>query len=326
MSAAAPFDPAKIERELAVLEREKSGSGTRATLFNLAVFAPEEAAGRIESLLAFLLGKRAARVIRVVLDAPGASRVGVSARCVPDREDRGVCFQEILVENGPDNAGIAPGTWPALLVRDIPVYAVWLEALGARPELLEQLGEFADKLIIDSEYSTRRGDEPAGMYRRILDYSRRHVLAVSDFAWRRTAGARIQTARLFDEVEDEDVFDKIGTVRLAGFSPAAARLYKAWLTGRLGWLGAGPEYRNENGGRVSFVERSESAAGSLEITFAAGPGRDLKVRLDPDGLTEFQAGGCKRGSVLLPSDGEILLREVDVPSADAGFLSAVENL
>ncbi len=104
------FDPEKIERDLRLLEREYSLTETRTVLFNLVIFTDQEDISHIEeALLRPLLGKRAVRIIRISLGHSGETTVSVSARCAPDQEDRGVCFQEILIENGSDECGGGTG-------------------------------------------------------------------------------------------------------------------------------------------------------------------------------------------------------------------------
>ena len=123
-------DVPAVEQELARIQRELTNSEVRTSLFNLVVFSPDAEKTMANEALNYLLGKRAARVIHIVnsgADGKRAqeSRLDVSARCFIDAERKSVCFQEIVITNGSDGAGGAPGSWVPLLVRDIPTLILW---------------------------------------------------------------------------------------------------------------------------------------------------------------------------------------------------------
>jgi len=150
-------DVVAVEKELARIQRELTNSEVRTSLFNLVVFSRNAAETMASEALNYLLGKRAARVIHIVSD-PAAdgeieSRLDVSARCYVDAERKSVCFQEIVITNGSDGAGGAPGSWVPLLVRDIPTIILWLDTLRDRREVLAHAQEQAEKVLVDTEHS-----------------------------------------------------------------------------------------------------------------------------------------------------------------------------
>lgn len=127
---------------------------------------------------------------------------------------------------------------------------------------------------------------------------------VSDFAWRRGRVLREQSARAFDPAEMRPLLSSVKSVRLYGGSRMEAWLYFQWLGVRLArsvevdhaWEGPLTE-----GFRLTF-------------TIEGAPAVDI-------GCTR---GGClsrgeEKGAYRLPSDGEILLEEVDTLSRDPVF-------
>ena len=156
-------DVPAVEQELARIQRELTNSEVRTSLFNLVVFSPDAEKTMANEALNYLLGKRAARVIHIVnsgADGKRAqeSRLDVSARCFIDAERKSVCFQEIVITNGSDGAGGAPGSWVPLLVRDIPTLILWQDTLCDKQELLAHAQEQAEKLLVDTEQSVALGD------------------------------------------------------------------------------------------------------------------------------------------------------------------------
>ena len=309
------LDPRVIEQEIARIREKESNpysSGTKTNIFTLLIFrsegAPEPgAADHVETALQYLLGKRPARIITIHRARSPHTEAWVSGRCFPDRRNRGVCFEEVRIESGDDRVGADPGAWAPLVIRDLPVFAwmpdslqdgatKWTAALSGSAGLI-------DKLLVDS---SRSPAQEAASMRTIQDLrdAAADGFLVADFSWRRGRVLREQSARAFDPAEMRPLLSSVKSVRLYGGSRMEAWLYFQWLVSRLGrsvdadhaWEGPLTE-----GFRLTF-------------TIDGAPAVDI-------GCTR---GGClsrgeEKGAYRFPSDGEILLEEVDTLSRDAVF-------
>lgn len=313
------FDPEKIERDLRILEREYSLTETRTVLFNLVIFANRDNMVPIEeNLLLPLLGKRAVRIIRISVGHPAETSVSVSARCAPDREDMGVCFQEILIENGSDNAGVAPGSWSAFLIRDLPVYVLWQTDLPKEEDLgpLTFAREQADKFLLDGEFFLGKGLSLTDYVQRVRKLLTGVGVQVIDFTWERIRPLRIFTAQVFDHRALMDLLPHVTSLEVSGPSELARFYYAAWIRNSL-----------EEEGRKVAVESRQSEKVQVEFRF-----RDS---LDPLfwGVDSERMGRAFFGKeevlarpLKFPSDGGILLEQVDIPIADPLYRRVLEEI
>ncbi len=312
------LDPRTIEEEIARIREKEStpfSAGTKTNLFTLLIFRADAgpapgAADPVESTLAYLLGKRPARIITLTRAEAEKTEALVSGRCYPDRRNRGVCFEEVRIECGDDGLGADPGAWAPLAIRDLPVFA-WMpdgidEEMALWEPTLRQAGGIVDKLVVDS---SRAAPEAARAENALRGLGRlRDAVAdafnVSDFSWRRGQVLREQSARAFDPVEMRPRLAAVRSVQLYGGSPAEAQLFFAWLRARLG----------------RKVEVDHAFAGPL--------GEGFKVTFSLDGSPAVDIG-CTKGGCLsrgeekagfrAPVDGEILMAEVDDFARDAIF-------
>lgn len=317
----AVLDPRAIEAEIARIREKESNpysSGTKTNIFTLLIFRVEESAvpeipDAVETALQFLLGKRPARIITIRRSGDPRTEAWVSGRCFPDRRNKGVCFEEVRIECGDDGVGADPGAWSPLVIRDLPVFAWMPDGLERAVEqwtpALRGAAGLVDKVLVDS--SRGNGGEVAAMRAlRKLAAATAETSLVSDFSWRRGRVLREQTARSFDPVEMRQLLPAVRAVRLYGGSRVEARLYFEWLSSRLGrsvtsdhaWEGPLTE-----GFRLTF-------------TVDGAPAVDI-------GCTK---GGClsrgeEKGAYRFPSDGEILLEEVDTLARDAVFAEVLAH-
>jgi hypothetical protein len=322
------LDPRAIEQEITLIREKESNpysAGTKTNLFTLLVFrrqdaaAPAAASGALSSLgtadpaeraLTFLLGKRPARIITVTRVSAPRTEAWVSGRCFPDKRNRGVCFEEVRIEAGDDGMGMDAGAWAPLLIRDLPVFA-WMpdgpEIQDAWAASLRSAEGLIDKLVVDTSRAETgwTGGEATGLRALLrLRETTAGTIPLSDFSWRRGRVLREQTARSFDAPEMRLLLGSVRAVRLYGGSPSEASLYFHWLQSRLG--------------RSLAVEHS-----------AAGPlGEGFRATFTVDGAPEVDIGctrgGCisrgeEKGAYRFPSDGELLLEEVDTLVRDAVF-------
>ncbi|MGA2479075.1 MAG: glucose-6-phosphate dehydrogenase assembly protein OpcA [Spirochaetia bacterium] len=329
------LDPHAIEKEIALIREKESNpysAGTKTNLFTLLVFrqenaaAPASAAGAAavgaasalgamdpaERALAFLLGKRPARIITVTRVSSPRTEALVSGRCFPDKRNRGVCFEEVRIEAGDDGLGVDPGAWAPLLIRDLPVFA-WMpdgpEIENAPWEAsLRSADGLIDKLLVDTSRS-EAGDAAAELRALLrLRESTASAIPLSDFSWRRGRVLREQTARAFDAPDMREQLSSLRAVRLYGGAPYEASLYFHWLQTRL----------------ARSLSVDHAAAGPLSEGF--------RVTFTIEGFPEVDIGctkgGClsrgeEKGAYRFPSDGEILLEEVDTLVRDPIFLDVL---
>jgi hypothetical protein len=309
------LDPRVIEEEIARIREKESNPyspGTKTNIFTLVVFraegAPEPGApDHVETVLQYLLGKRPARIITIRRAQSPKTEAWVSGRCFPDRRNRGVCFEEVRIESGDDGVGADPGAWAPLVIRDLPVFA-WMPdsledaAVKWTPALSGSTG-LIDKLLVDSSRSP--GQETAVMraLQELRDATAGGFL-VSDFAWRRGRVLREQSARAFDPAEMRPLLASVTAVRLYGGSRMEAWLYFQWLDARLG----------------RSVEAEHAWEGPLtegfRLTFTINGAPAVDIGCTRGGCL---SRGAEKGAYRFPSDGEILLEEVDTLSRDAVF-------
>ena len=81
----------------------------------------------------------------------------MSARCHPDPKNLELCFQEIRIQEGAGGSGRDPGFWSPLLIRDIPVFAWWLQPLERLQEAVGEIAPFTDRFLGDSTFSEGLG-------------------------------------------------------------------------------------------------------------------------------------------------------------------------
>lgn len=313
------LNPRVIEQEIARIREKESNpysSGTKTNLFTLVIFKEEGAVlpgqpDPAETALQYMLGKRPARIITITRARAPRTEVWVSGRCFPDKRNRGVCFEEVRIESGDDGVGIDPGAWAPLLIRDLPVFAWIPDGLGTdegswEGALLKAAG-LIDKLLVDS---ARLAGGSALSALRELGERTAGAFLLSDFSWRRSRILREQTARAFDPPGMRPFLASVQSVRLYGGSEFEASLFFLWLRVRLG--------------RKFLVEHA--AAGALaegfRVTFKLDGAPDLDI-----GCTK---GGClsrgeEKGAYRFPSDGEILLEEVDTLSRDPVFVEVLAH-
>jgi len=314
------LNPRVIEQEIARIREKESNpysSGTKTNLFTLVIFRQEGAVppGQIdpaETALQFMLGKRPARIITITRARAPQTEVWVSGRCFPDKRNRGVCFEEVRVESGDDGVGVDPGAWAPLLIRDLPVFAWIPDGLGKDESIWEaallKAAGLIDKLLVDC---ARLGSGSSGLSAlRTLKERTAGAFLLSDFSWRRSRILREQTARAFDPPSMRPLLASVQSVRLYGASEFEASLFFLWLRVRLG--------------RQFLVEHA--AAGALaegfRVTFKLAGAPELDI-----GCTK---GGClsrgeEKGAYRFPSDGEILLEEVDTLSRDPVFVEVLAH-
>lgn len=138
-------DPSKIEGELTRLFAEK-GIKSRASLFNLIVYASSEARSKyIKTLLSKLTEKFPCRILFLNLRQNHKLAFNISAEV---KENIPCDFIEITLSESDEKK--APYLLLPLLIPDIPIFALWGDDPTLDKTILPALYPYVDRVVFDS--------------------------------------------------------------------------------------------------------------------------------------------------------------------------------
>jgi hypothetical protein len=212
----------QVERELARLRYASSAEGAqpnlRTSVMTHIAWAPPEWLDAAGVTLAGLAERHPSRTLLLVPrpDLADGIDADLSIRCYPVG-DRAVCGEVIQLTLRGERSH-APGSIVLpLLVSDLPVFCRWRgEPPFGAPEF-EQLIQIVDRLVVDTtEWEEVDYHRLAGLFART---------DVSDIAWARLARWRVELARYWPGIREQEI-------RISG-PPAEAALLRAWLSARL---------------------------------------------------------------------------------------------
>jgi glucose-6-phosphate dehydrogenase assembly protein OpcA len=318
------LNPESIENKINADLEKQPGHNIRACLFNLIFIYNIFREHIVSELLDFLFGKRPARIIHLQQTEKPVSSSYVKVRCYPDPQNNQVCFQEIIIQNGKDEIGNAPGTWVPLLIHEIPVIIVWLDSLQPFPSMLHTISTLADKVIFCTEANHLLGEDPLTVCRNIErqlivrnENSTPGKPVVSDLTWFRSLPLRQQTALLFNPVSMRQYIYEIKDIALHGISQSEALLYLVWLASRLNWkpteVKSGlPRFLDGRGNRVGIHMRDDTAR---KVVFITKDGQEFSInRIDEEG------GEC------IINERHVLLDELDSLDHDPLYYDALNKI
>jgi len=213
---------AEIERELARLRDASSLEGgqpnLRTSVMTHIAWVPSEWKAAAEETLAGMAERHPSRTLLLHPQPgrPDGLDALVSVRCFPVG-DRAVCGEVIeLTLRGSRSYAPASIVLP-LLISDLPVFCRWRGEPPFGSTEFEQLVDIVDRLVVDSaEWGELRYGELAGLLGRS---------AVSDIAWARTLPWRVELAKTWPGIRDQEI-------RIRG-PRAEATLLRGWLNARL---------------------------------------------------------------------------------------------
>ncbi len=324
------LDPAAIEAEITASIERSSDGVARASLFNLVLLDHLKGPSRVAASVDYLLGKRPARILHIQSGYDGQTEVSVSARCYPDRRNQGVCFQEVHILNGSDDRGIDPGSWGALLIRDIPVFGIIADLSRPPGAQIAALAETADKLVFDTAELEQGSPWEllgwlAGLAERAGAAEPRPSLA--DFAWLRALPLRRAIARAFDGERAAGLWSALSAVDVAGGTLAEAVLLAGWLAARLGWRPVAvsrseAHFEDPRGIDVRFSHTA--GGGGIRIALITDGGESIDIDLAGGVLSTRGIDGVARESAARPLEpGPLLLQEVDALRGDPLYYDAL---
>jgi hypothetical protein len=214
---------AAMERELARLrqdavEGDDASPGMRTSVMTHVAWAPPEWLDAAEATLAGMAERHPSRTLILVPhpEEPDGLDAELSIRCFPAGESH-ICSEviELLLRGNRVNAP-ASLVLP-LAISDLPLFCRWRgePPFGSAP--WEQLVEVADRMVVDSsEWEDLAYGDLARVFART---------AVSDIAWARTYEWRVELAKLWPAIREQEI-------RVRG-PRAEATLLRAWLNARL---------------------------------------------------------------------------------------------
>jgi hypothetical protein len=348
-------DTRTIEAELQASVDRLSDGVARASLFNLVLFDDVTRPSRLAAAVDSLLGKRPARILHIQSGYDGETEAHVSARCYPDRRNRGVCFEEVRILNGSDNIGLDPGAWSALLIRELPVFGLAADPVLPLASQVSLLSDIADKVILDSAETDPA--RPWEIYADLASASRGQaeqregaagvpatpkgpgvgapqgpaasgrVLALADLAWLRMLDLRRAIARAFEHEKARGLWAALTAVDVTGGPFAEAALLALWLAGRLGWRPAGASrseaaFEDARGIGVRFSH--SRAEGARRVSLIMDGGESIEIATGQGALRVRQVDGSRSESALREAGaGSILLHEVDSQRGDPLYHEAI---
>jgi glucose-6-phosphate dehydrogenase assembly protein OpcA len=322
----------ELERDLVSRLRESASGNARAMAATVVVAGASAEADSGDSLVDRLMGLRPARIVHLRTQAPEAEgfRAWSSARCSLDRQNRGVCFEDIYIESSTD-AALDPRAWGPFVMRELPALLVWRFPVEALSDADGDQAERADLVVIDgSRDASSAGCGPAAYAERVLG-AKKAVPALTDLAWERGERARTATARLFDPPGAPADLDSAVSIAAAGPDPWGTALNAAWIASALGWKrisasndGSGA-WRRRNGAEGT-VELTSSPAVSCAIGFSDGRTASAAFANDREAVLSFADGTGLDMLFPAPDDGVLLARLIDAPLADPLYAAALDAL
>jgi Glucose-6-phosphate dehydrogenase subunit N-terminal domain len=212
----------EIERELARLRSERGGDGNtpqqRTSVMTHVAWVPPDWLDQAERTLAGLAERHPSRTVLLVPrpDEEDGVDADLSVRCFPV-SDQSVCGEVIELHLRGELTSAPASLVLPLAISDLPVFLRWRGEPDFGASQWRQLVNVADRVIVDSsEWSELAYGELA------LSFGE---TALSDIAWARTAPWRLELARYWPGIREQEI-------RIRGPRAEAALLH-GWLNSRL---------------------------------------------------------------------------------------------
>jgi len=287
-----PVEIGQISRELKKLWERDSGTTTRASLINFAVYC--EGAAAMQANTALILEFTREHACRAILighePASGETKVGawINAHCHLSRAGaKQVCCEQIsFLFEGASQDRIANIVF-SHLDSDLPLYFWWQ---GEFPDPIdEQLWAWVDRLIYDSQ-SWR---EPKVQFQRLQD-SLAHAhsrLTLCDLNWTRSLHIRQALSQMFDHPENLAILHELERVVISHAVEyrSTALLLVGWLAAQLGLhfqsgTDAALLFKTRSGRQAHILLQPESGRSISRCELAS---RDAHVQVQRDVQGDF---------------------------------------
>jgi len=270
-----------IERELTSLwqqasKDEDAGGVTRASMFNLLVYVPSQAAAKqLDDILTDVAAARPCRVILIVADSEepqGTLTAEVTSRCtLPSGSSKQVCCEQVTITSATDQLEEVPSAVAPLMLSDLPVYLWWhAEPKISDKMLFRRLVDLSNRVVIDSTMFPNPESELVTMAS-VLTQTPRWT-AISDLNWARLTAWRALLAGFYDIADYRGLLNNLTrvTIRYAPVTgslviPARALLLGGWLASRLQWaVKPGTARRSDSSSNIQLTSQSGN---SLTLEF-----------------------------------------------------------
>jgi len=272
-----------IERELTSLWQQASkeddeGGVTRASMFNLLVYAPSRAAAKeLDEVLTEVAAARPCRVILIVADSEepqGTLTAEVTSRCtLPSGSSKQVCCEQVTITSAADQLEEVPSAVAPLMLSDLPVYLWWhAEPKISDKKLFRRLVDLSNRVVIDSTMFPNPESELVIMAS-VLTQTPRWT-AISDLNWARLTAWRALLAGFYDIADYRGLLNDLSRVvvryaPIKGSSviPARALLLGGWLASRLNWtVKPGTARRSESSASLQLSANNKTLTLEFEHT------------------------------------------------------------
>jgi hypothetical protein len=233
-----------------------------------------------------------------------------------DRQNRGVCFEDIYIES-PDDSAVDPRAWGPFVMRELPALLLWRFELDAVQDWSADFAERVDLLVIDGSCGSRSAAEFAATVNAAL-------CPVADLAWERLGALRVAAARLLDLAATGA--EHIVSIEACSAEPWSAALMVGWVASRLRWSAPdAPDWIRPDGS-AGTAAWGQSTYPSLSLRFADGETAAVAFTGPRDAALSLSGRGST--TMLFPAmdDGEALARLIDAPVADPLYSAAVAAL
>lgn len=303
----------ELEQELIARLKENAGGNARAMSATIIALSSKAYAEEVDRWIESLMGRRPARLLHL----RGYSKDGLhswsSARCALDRQDRGICFEDVYIET-PDDGAYQGRIWGPLILRELPAILVW--TLG--PEALNSCEydcvERVDLTIINGSWDLKHYKRGLAAYRDAVVGALHAANPLVDLTWEQLLPLRYALSRLFDPPNTGDV-EQLRDISIRVSDPWALHLLKGWIQDRTRGKGV----------RIDGVLDPEypDLTGTISCTFSDGSASSLEILKPKTAELRYRDG--KELQVSLPdsSFGAIFERIIDTPVVDPLYKRAI---
>ena len=322
----------ELERELVARLRESASGNARAMAATVVVAGTSAEADSGDSLVDRLMGLRPARIVhlRTQAEVPEGFRAWSSARCSMDRQNRGVCFEDIYIESS-TAAAADPRAWGPFVMRELPALLVWRFPVESLKETEGDRAERVDLVVIDGSVDSSFSKSGPVSYALLALDAVNVVPALADLAWVRLESVRTATARLFDPPGSALSLESAVAVESSGPDPWGAALHASWIASAVGWKRLAPSsdgagtWRRRNGS-AGTVSISRGRFSSCTVRFSDGTSASAVFSSDREAALSFADGSRQEMLFPAPDDGVALARLIDAPLADPLYRKALAAL
>jgi len=303
----------ELEKELMDRLKENAGGNARAMSATIIALSSKAHAEEVDRWIESLMGRRPARLLHL----RGYSKDGLhswsSARCALDRQERGICFEDVYIET-PDDGAYQGRIWGPLILRELPAILVW--TLG--PEALNSCEydcvERVDLTIINGSWDLKHYKRGLASYRDAVYGALQASNPLVDLTWEQLLPLRYGLSRLFDPPYTQDL-NQLRDISIRVSDPWALHLLKGWVQDRT------------RGRAVHIDEILDPSytdfSGAIRCTFSDDSISSLEIRRLNMAELRYRDGKTLQISLPDSSMGAILERIVDSPVVDPLYKRAI---